>query len=442
MQMCEKPILVWKLQYKYYERSYLCTGGRILKKFNFSCRHWLIIMFCFLMFLFYNASTSDGMNVIIPQLSEDNGWNYEYILSFASLAGCAGVAGQLFLGRVCEKCGTRFLIIFSLVGAAIFFLFYGNSVSIPMYVVSLCGLQICSAGYAYIGGSAIIVSWFPGKKGIASGIAAMGAPVSSTISVALLTMMFRMVGLGKSMVIGGLILFGMAVLGLFIVYDTPEQKGEYPDNIKPEDMRQNDILLKDIEEDGMPLKQMIHQKKMWITGIIFGLNSMATLGIMGQFVVRHKEAGIPENTVLVMLSICALAGIAGGPFMGMLEQRFGVRKAFSLSCIIYVVGFLMNFSNMRIGIGISIILFGIGVTGTQIFLPSFLVNIFGRKDFKSAYAIAFPLSNLMCQLCFLVNAAALRWFGEIRFAYLFFAGGMTTALILVQTLKMHNPYSK
>lgn len=205
---------------------------------------------------------------------------------------------------------------------------------------------------------------------------------------------------------------------------------------------QEDDILQDAEEDGMPLKQMIRQKKMWITGIIFGLNSMATLGIMGQFVVRHKEAGIPENMVLVMLSICAVAGIAGGPFMGMLEQRSGARKAFSLSCVIYVVGFLLNFSNLWIGIGISIILFGIGVTGTQIFLPSFLANIFGRKDFKSAYAIAFPLSNLICQLSFLVNAAALRWFGEIRFAYLFFAGGMATAFILVQVLKMHDSDSK
>ena len=204
-------------------------GGRSLKKFNFSRRHWLIIMFCFLMLFFYNACTSDGMNVIIPQLSEDRGWDYEYVLSFASLAGCTGVAGQLILGRICGKCGARFTILFSLAGAAIFFLLYGNSVSIPMYVVSLCGLQICSAGYAYIGGSAIIVNWFPGKKGIASGIAAMGAPVSSTISVALLTMMFRRVGLEKSMIIGGLILFAMVVLGLFIAYDTPEQKGEYPE---------------------------------------------------------------------------------------------------------------------------------------------------------------------------------------------------------------------
>lgn len=79
-------------------------------KHRFSKKHWMIIIFGFILFFLYNAAASDGMNVIVPQLAADRGWNYEYVLSFATLAGVISAVLSIFFGKICEKKGPRFMI--------------------------------------------------------------------------------------------------------------------------------------------------------------------------------------------------------------------------------------------------------------------------------------------------------------------------------------------
>lgn len=408
-----------------------------MKKYNFSNKHWGIILFGFLMFFFYNACTSDGMNVIVPELAAQRGWDYKYVLSFASVGGCISVVGQLFMGRMCKVKGAKFTILVNLIGGAIFFFLYGHAVSIPMYVIALFGVVTCSSAYAYIGGSALIANWFPAKKGIAAGMTSMGVPFSTAVSVAIFTFLFQRAGFETTMTAVSIILAVFAVICALAIHDMPEQCGAWPDNEPPENdagsgAEQTEVMT----EKGMTLKEMLHQKKMWIVAVIFGLNSMATLGIMGQFVIRHQELGIPHAAIMIMLTGCAVIGIAGSAVMGNLEHRLGSTKAFCACALFLIAGLLLNFTGNIICVILSIVCFGMGLTGTQVFLTTFLVTIFGRKNFSAAYAIAYPVSSLLCQLCFLLNAASLTLFGEIRFSYLFFVVLMVLAMILALSLRL------
>lgn len=403
-----------------------------MKKYNFSKKHWLIITFGFCMFFLYNACTSDGMNIIVPTLAEEKKWNYEHILSFATLAGCIGIFGQLLMGRICRAKGARFTIVLNLFAAAVFFFMYGHAVSVPMYVVSLCGVVTCSSSYAYIGGSVLVANWFPKKKGIAAGIMSMGSPFSTAVSVAIFTVAFQKIGFKTVMTIVCAILIVMAIWGAVYICDEPEQCGEWPDNEPSEAGKHFEIE----ENKGMSIKEMLCKRKMWIVGIIFGIYSMTTLGIMGQFVVRHMDLGLSRTTVLCLLTFCAVVGVAGSGIVGVLENKFGSTRAFCLCCVSWIVALLLNFSGNILCVLISVALFGLGLTGTQVFLTTFLVTLFGRKNFTPAYAIAYPVSSFFCQLCFLVNALALMIFNEIRYSYLFFAMLLVVAIILTLNLKL------
>ena len=410
-------------------------AGKIRGKHPFSRRHWMVIAFGFVLYYFCNACMSDGMNVIAPRLALERGWEYSYMLSFATLSGCVSVFGQLGFGMLCRSLGPRRTISLALSGAAGFFLLYGLAWSIPVYVAALCGVVTCSSSYAYVGVSALLGNWFPEKKGVASGYSAIGIPASTATSVAAFTYLFSHAGFTPTMAAVSVLLLALAVLGFLFLRDTPEELGEYPDGLPPQERGADREAPAQITP-GISLKAMLGIREMWLVGIIFGLFSIVTTGVMGQFVIRHGQAGFSEAETLLLLTACALIGLAGSPILGRLEDALGTLRGFRVCCGVFLAAMLLNFTDLPWLIYASIVCIGIAITGTPIFLMSFLVSIFGRENFKTAYAIAYPLSSLIGQTAFLITGLALRWFGEMRFAYLFFAAMLLLALFLSRFLRM------
>ena len=92
------------------------------QKNRFSRKHWMIIVFGFILFFMYNAVCSDGMNVIVPRLAAERSWDYEYLLSFATLAGIISCFFAILFGKLGEKKGPRFMIGFCMIASAVFFI--------------------------------------------------------------------------------------------------------------------------------------------------------------------------------------------------------------------------------------------------------------------------------------------------------------------------------
>ena len=400
------------------------------KKHNFSKKHWIIIIFGFILFFLYNAAASDGMNVIIPQLSAEQGWNYEYLLSFATVAGVISCFFVILFGKLGEKKGPRFMICISLIATGVFFFLYGHAASIPMFVVALCGVISCSSAFSFVGVSSLVANWFPTKKGIAQGFASMGCPFSSMTSVAMFTFAFAGFGFGPSMTFFAVLLGVMAVICLIVLKDTPEECGEYPDSIPPEERSREELETVSI---GTPrsTREVMKDKRLWMVAVLMGFYSMCSLGVMGQFVVRHSEISyLQQEVVLLMLTCCAVAGLFGGPIWGALDTRFGTKKAYILCALNYMIALLLNFTDSLPLICISIVMLGLGACGIQVFLTAWLVSIFGRRDFGPAYTIAYPITNVFCQTCYLVIAIARSTFGEMRYAYLFFAAFLFISIVI------------
>lgn len=406
------------------------------KKNHFSRRHWIIIIFGFILFFMYNAAASDGMNVIVPQLAKEHGWNYEYLLSFATLAGVISAFFVMLLGRIGGKKGPKFMIGVSMIGAAFFFFLYGHAENVAVYVIALCGVISCTSSFSFVGVSSLIANWFPGKKGIAQGFASMGCPFSSMTSVALFTWGFGSFGFRPTMTFCVVLLTAVAVICMIVLKDTPEECGEYPDSIPPQERSAEELEKVTADEGGRSIREMLKVRQVWQVAVLMGLYSMCSLGIMGQFVVRHGELGLATEHVLLMLTACAVFGLFGGPLWGALDTRFGTKKAYIMCAVNYAVAMLLNFTNLLPLIYLSIAMLGLGACGIQVFLTAWLVSIFGRKNFSPAYTIAYPVTNILCQMCYLVIALARTNFGETRFAYLFFTALLGVSIVISLTVNM------
>lgn len=378
-----------------------------------------MILISFFLYLLTAACTSDGENVILPKLAAANGWDYTLVLSLATAAGCLSVIGNLLLGKICEKKGPKFSIILGLLTSACFVFMYGSATNIIVYAIGLFGAICCGQSISFFGASALIANWFPRKKGLAMGIVTIGPPVATITMVSVMNTLLGALGLKKGVLVISAVLLIVAVFCLFFVRDTPEECGETPDNMSKAEL----VKLHSEEEhtEKLPLGHLLKKKAFWYILIMMGICNLTQTGLMAQFLVRYQGTSISESTVVIMMSIMAFIGIFGSMIVGYFENKLGTQKAYSIFAALFALAFLLNFTNIPVLVYLSIPLFGIVLTLMQIFLSAFELSVFGRKNFKQANAILFPLISMIGQLTFLLISACLKIFGEVRYAYLIFA---------------------
>ena len=401
-----------------------------MKKNRFSARHWLIILFGFLLYYFYTAAIPDGMNVILPQIAEGGNLKYETLLSLATVAGIISVVTVALLGKLCVMLGARKMVAISALFSAVFFFVYCHAASLPVFLIGLCGLISCANSFAFIGGGALIANWFPMKKGIAAGYAAIGAPVSSMSSVALYTAAFSKFGFKPTANVIAIVIAVFAVVCFIVLRDTPEECGEWPDSIPPEERTAEELAQVKQEPPTVTTLSLIKTPQVWSIAILVGIYSMVLMGVLAQFVVRHSETTIPETQIVLMFSIASAIGLAGGPLWGTLESRLGTRKGFIICCISIIFGMAINFTNVIPLIWASLPFYGLGATGTHVFLTAWIVTIFGRRNSSAAYSVIYPIHCVVNYLAYALIALAKALFGEMRFAYIFFVAALILSIVL------------
>ena len=412
------------------------------EKYNFSARHWSMIGICFLLCLLANAVTSDSENVILPLLSDANGWDYYgKVLTFATIAGCTSIVGNLILGKICEKKGAKFMTVISLFAAAIFVFLYGTATTYPLLVIGLIGTICFGQSISFLGANAIIASWFPYKKGLAMGFVTIGPPAATVMMVSALTFLINHVGIkGGIYTICG-VLIAVAVLCIIFVHNTPEEVGCTPDNLNKQEIEalergKNALISADSKEHKMTVKELVRTRAFWFIVIIIGICSLTQTGLMAQWIVRYQGTAFESKAGLLM-SIAAVVGIFGSMIAGYLENKLGTQKAYAVLAIWFAVALVMNFTNIPILVYISVPMFGLTITFMQIFMPAFELSVFGRANFAQANAIIFPVVSICGQLTFLLISACKSIFGEVRSVYIVFA----ILLLITAVLALMMPIS-
>lgn len=383
-----------------------------------------MIFVSFLLYLLTAACTTDGENVILPRLAAANGWDYTHVLNLATAAGCLSVIGNLLLGKICEKKGAKFSILLGLVTSACFVFLYGSATNMAVYAIGLFGAICCGQSVSFFGASALIANWFPRKKGLAMGIVTIGPPVATITMVSVMNSLLGSLGLKKGVMVISAVLLIVAVFCLIFVHDTPEECGETPDNMSREELQK--FQKEEEETERLPIRTLLKKKAFWYILIMMGICNLTQTGLMAQFLVRYQGSPIGESTVVIMMSVMAVIAIFGSILVGYCENKMGTQKAYSLFAALFAVAFLLNFTDIPVLIYLSVPIFGIVLTLMQIFLSAFELSVFGRKNFKQANAVLFPLISMIGQLTFLLISACLKIFGAVRYAYPVF-----TVLLLI-----------
>ncbi|MDO4623062.1 MAG: MFS transporter [Eubacteriales bacterium] len=407
-----------------------------MNKYNFGKKGWMIVILCFFMYVLTCACTTDGENIILPKLAAANGWEYTMVLNLASVAGCCSVIGNLFLGKLCDKKGPKFSIILGLLASAVFVFLYATATSIAVYVVGLFGAICFAQSFAFFGANSLIANWFPRKKGLAMGFVSIGPPIATISMISVMNFLMNNLGLKKGVLVICVVLIIVAVVCFLLVKDTPEECGCLPDNMPMDKAETNG--QEEAADAKISFTTLIKMKSFWYILIMMGIANLCSTGLMSQFLRRCTDSNISDSKAALMMSAMAIVGIFGSMIVGYVENRFGTRKAFTFFGIWWALAFVLNFTNIPALMYISIPMFGCVITFMQIFIPTFEISAFGRTNFRSANAILFPMISMIGQLTFVLISVCISVFGEVRYAYLFFAALLVVAVLISRGLKLEN----
>ncbi len=412
-------------------------------KSNFG-KGWIIIFYCMIMFWFLIGFSIDGQNIVVDVFAGEH-WQelgyadqtalHAHLLELAMWAGFIGVVAYFIIGKLCTIIGGRLLSSVFLVLSGAAYIFYGHSTTVTQYFIGLTLVTICINGAAYIGGGNLVTQWFPKKKGLANGYTTMGHNLGSALYVPLISALITHLGMANGMTVTGVLAIVIGILAYFIVRNTPQEMGMYPDNVTKEVYEKEYADMGEGTKSRWTVGSLLKTKEMWLVAIIVGINQMVTTGVMSQMVPRNIELGFSQPQAITLMTVCALVGLVGSFGFGFIDQKLGVKTAIRGYLVWYMIALLINcLMNNKVGGYICVAMVGIAIGAAANFMTSLPASVFGRHNFDLVYSIYFPIMEIVLMLNYFVNAKALEWTGSLRGAYYVFVALLAINFVLISVL--------
>ena len=405
---------------------------------NFGVQGWVTILYCLLMFWLYAGMVNSGSNVTAPAIAEKFGILPGTVLNMNTVAGVVGVIFFIVVGQINRVIGARITSGVCLIVAGLAYLGVGNAVNLAMYTVCMCIVVggVMSAGY--ISGGDLVTQWFPKKKGIVMGYTTMGHNLASVAFVPLITLLVGRLGIGNGVIPISVCAIVLGIFGLLLVRNTPQERGLNPDNVSDEVYRTEYFHGHEDPTGGWTTGRLLWCKETWLVAVTTGMFQICSLGVVSQMVLRNMELGFSREQATFILSLVALIGLVGSFFVGYMDERLGTKKSMLFFGIWYALSLLANATENTVLVYVSIFMIGMSIGGSANFTTSLPTSIFGRQGFDKVNSVIFPIQGAVTALCFLVNGVVQKITGgQIRMAYLVFAGVALVNVLLVLMVNEH-----
>ena len=411
--------------------------------FRFGLWGWVTILYCLLMFFLYVGMCNDGANITAPAITAVLGVGDGEIMNLNSIAGLVGVVFFIIVGQINQRIGPRLTSGICCIVAGVAYILAFNSPSTLLYCAAMCFVYggIMSAGY--VAGGTLVASWFPKKKGAVMGYTTMGHNFASAFYVQLLSILIGpsvLKTIGGAVIPIGIAAIVLGVLGMILIRNTPQERGLNPDNVSDK-VYQEEYDTSSSDDSGWTVGKLLATKELWLAAVTTGFFQICSVGVMTQLVLRNVEIGFEQQTALNIMTVLALGGVVGSWLVGVIDEKIGTKKTMIGFGVWYCIALLLNFATgMTITplVYVSLFMIAMGIGGSANFTTSLPTSIFGRQGFDKVNAVIFPIQGAITALCFAVNGIVqLITGGQIRMAYIVFAGVALVNVVLVLLIDEH-----
>ena len=404
---------------------------------KFGLAGWGTIIYCAAMFWFYVGMVNDGSNITAPAFAEKAGVEYSTVLSMGTIAGLVGFLFFIVYGQINRKIGPRKTSALCMILSGLAYIGIGMANTLVGYAICLCVVTGSSMSGGYIAGGTLVAQWFPKKKGIVMGYTTMGHNLASAFYVPMISSLVSGLGLQMGVVIPSILVMILGIIGLLFMRNTPQERGVYPDNVTEQEYK-GEYFTDEVDNDGgWTTKSLLKTKEFWLAAITTGLYQLVTVGIMTQLVVRNMQLGFTQVQAISIMTFLACIGVVGSWGFGVIDQKYGTKKAMIVFGVWYVIALIANITEVSLAIYLSVFMIGMAIGGSANFTTSLPAAIFGRHGFDKVNSVIFPVQGLVTSVNFLLSGISIAITGSLRGCYVVFTVVIIVNIILINKIDEH-----
>lgn len=355
--------------------------NKIKGGFNYG---WIIVIATTMMSGAGAGITSYMMSAFIKPVSEAFSINRA---EFSITMTCTNIAAMVFMPIMSDAFKRfplkRIVFIASLASASSLFCFSSATKIWMFYPLSVvCGIcQCCISSIPLV---ILISNWFSEKRGFVTAITFSGGAL---LSMLLMPTLNRVIGdfgwrYGYRMLS---IIFACLTIPtiLFLVKEKPQDV-----NLLQHEKNNNNYNKANNDKKGYTRSQAIKTSGFWIFSAAIFLISLTSRGAQQHLMPFWSDLGCSAGYTAWLNSIMMGVGIVSKTLLGMVYDKFGLRKASIFICIVSFSAFaLLIITSSGVLLLAGAIVFGFA-SAIQILPATHMVNmLFGDRDYSSLYAI-------------------------------------------------------
>ena len=360
----------------------------------------LCVLGVIFMFL-YSGLQNDQINIIQAFITEDNGgWTATQTQMPMTVGNVICIILTFLYGTLFVKFGVKkpLIVVMLITAVAVLGIVAANGLdcnggassgNYGLFFISLMIVR-CGCMILQMAGFQLVANWFIKFRGQVMGIVTVGSPLFSVIGTSVMST-FIANKLGGDyrpfyVAIAIIIVVICLVVG-FVVKDTPEEAGLYPDGA--------DHAPKSEADDSVHLTvgQVLKEKRAWQLIVSYGAFQFIINACMGSMAVRYMALGGTDVWLVAVkwLSMGAILGIPMSYVFGFIDDRLGsVKASIVLGCCEFIPVLCLMFQPEGGSIPLMIG-WGFGVAcmtgGVPTLHPCITSYVYGRREYQSANRI-------------------------------------------------------
>jgi OFA family oxalate/formate antiporter-like MFS transporter len=335
--------------------------------------------------------------------------------------GFAAFFGGLWLNRK----GPR---VVALTGGAL----YGLGVFLASFSHSLTWLYLSygviggiGLGLGYIVPVAVLVKWFPDRRGLITGIAVGGFGAGALITAPVATRLIQSVGVLSTFAYLGIAYFVVTIIASLFMQNPPD--GWQPEGWKPSALQSSQRAGHDFN-----LGEALKTWQWWALWLLLFLNTCAGISVISQESPIFQElTGASAIVAAGMVGLASIGNAVGRVFWAWVSDLITRRATFAVMFILQVLlfWFLPNIATvtlMTIVTFVVLMCYG-GGFGT---MPAFAADYFGPKNVGPIYGLMLTAWSFASAVGPLLIAHMRETAGSYRGALHVIAGVMAVSVLL------------